>query len=144
MDNKDILRKQIEAMTKADWTTYKSLLTDNAVYEEECTRLVAKGPDQIAKNAQMWMTAFPDTKATIKEIIATGDAVVAELMWEGTHKGTLSGPMGTIPATNRRGKVAAVIVARIDNGKIRQIHHYFDLMTILAQMGVAPQPSVSP
>jgi steroid delta-isomerase-like uncharacterized protein len=139
MDNRDILNKHIEAFTKGDWTTYRSLFADNAVYDEEATQQVFNGPDQITRSQQAWKTAFPDVKATIRNTVATGDAVVAEVEWNGTHNGTLTGPMGSIPASGRRGKVAAVLVARFENGKIREIRHYFDLMTILSQIGAAPR-----
>jgi steroid delta-isomerase-like uncharacterized protein len=144
MDNRDILRKHLEAFANNDWTTYKSILTDDAVYDEEATQRVAKGPDQIVKLVQGWKNAFPDLKATIKHTVATGDAVVTEIEWEGTHKGTLQGPMGQIAATGKRGKVAAVQVVRFDNGKIREVRHYFDLMTVLAQLGVSPRPAAAP
>jgi steroid delta-isomerase-like uncharacterized protein len=144
MDNRDIVRKHIDAFAKGDWKAYKAIFTDDAVYDEEATRRVAKGPDQIVTTVQPWKTAFPDLKATIKNMIATGDAVVAELEWEGTHSGTLMGPSGPIPASGRRGKVSAVEVVRFENGKIRELRHYFDLMTILAQLGVTPQPTASP
>ncbi len=70
-------------------------------------------------------------------------AVVAELEWDGTHNGTLEGPMGPIPASGRHGKVAAVQVVRFDNGKIREVRHYFDLLTILAQIGASPRPTAA-
>jgi steroid delta-isomerase-like uncharacterized protein len=144
MDNRDILRKHLDAYANGDWVTYKSLLTADAVYDEEATQRVVKGPDEIAKVAQSWRSAFPDLKATIKNTWTSGDAVIAEIEWEGTHKGTLQGPMGSIAATGRRGKVSAVQVTRFDNGKIRETRHYFDLMTVLAQLGVSPRPAAAP
>jgi steroid delta-isomerase-like uncharacterized protein len=144
MDNRDILRKQLDSYVRGDWVTYKSLLTADAVYDEEATQRIVKGPDEIAKVAQGWRTAFPDLKATIKEMFAVGDAVVAEIEWEGTQKGPLQGPMGNIPASGRRGRVAAVQVVRFDNGKIREVRQYFDLMTVLAQIGAAPRPAAAP
>jgi steroid delta-isomerase-like uncharacterized protein len=144
MDNREILRKHLDAFAKSDWTAYKSMLTDNAIYEEEATQRTATGPDPIVKAIQPWKKAFPDLKATIKNVVVTGDAVVAELEWEGTHKGTLEGPMGPIPASGQRGKLAAVEVVRFENGKIREIRHYFDLMTILTQIGATPRPTAPP
>jgi hypothetical protein len=41
--------------------------------------------------------------------------------------------------TNKRAKVPAVVVQRFDGDKMREIRHYFDLMTLLAQLGVLPQ-----
>jgi steroid delta-isomerase-like uncharacterized protein len=144
MDNRDIFRKQLEAFGKGDWATYKSFITDDTVYDEEATQRIATGPDEIVQVAEGWKTAFPDGRGTIKNIVATGDAVVAEIVWEGTHKGTLQGPMGTLPATGRRVDVAAVQVVRFDNGKIREVRHYFDLLTLLSQIGAAPRAAAAP
>ena len=60
--------------------------------------------------------------------------------WTGTNNGPLSGPFGTIQPTGKVGKVAAAQVACFEEDKICEIHHYFDLMTVLRQMGVGPQP----
>jgi steroid delta-isomerase-like uncharacterized protein len=144
MDNRDILRQHLDAFASEDWKTYKSLLTDDAVYDEEATQRVWKGPDEIVRSVQSWKKVFPDLKATIKNVVATGDAVVTELEWEGTQRGTLETAMGAIAPSNRRGKVAAVQVARFENGKIREVRHYFDLMTVLVQLGAGPRPASAP
>jgi steroid delta-isomerase-like uncharacterized protein len=111
---------------------------DDATYEEEATGRRSTGRDQIVQAVQAWKKAFSDLKATIKETVGSGDAIVVELEWEGTHDGPLVGPFGQIPATNKRGRVPAVEVVRFDGDRIREIRHYFDLLTILAQLGVAP------
>jgi steroid delta-isomerase-like uncharacterized protein len=144
MDNRDIFRKQLEAFGKGDWATYKSFINDDTVYDEEATQRIATGPDEIVQVAEGWKAAFPDGRGTIKNIVATGDAVVAEIVWEGTHKGTLQGPMGALPPTGRRVDVAAVQVVRFDNGKIREVRHYFDLLTLLSQIGAAPRAAAAP
>jgi predicted ester cyclase len=59
--------------------------------------------------------------------------------FEGTHQGTLEGPGGAIPPTNRRvsGKGAEFI--RIEDGKVVEERLYFDQMDFLAQLGVVEQ-----
>lgn len=136
----DLARQHLDAIGKGDWKAYRAGLTDDAVYEEEATQRRIEGADRYLDAIKAWKTAFPDMKAKVKEAFASGDAVVAELEWEGTHRGQLSGPMGTIPPTNRSGKLPAVLLARFDGDKIRETHHYFDLMTLLRQLGIGPQP----
>ncbi len=142
--NIDILTKSLEAFTKGDWKSYRNYCTDDIVYEEEATRRRVQGADKFIDILKEWKTAFPDLRCTVKQTVASGDAVVGEVEWEGTHNGPLSGPFGTIPATGKTGKTPAVIVVRLDNGKIRENRHYFDLMTILAQIGVMPQGAQRP
>lgn len=141
MNKIDIVKKHLDDLTKGDWSSFRGTLTDNAVYEEEATQRRFQGADQYIDSLKQWKTAFPDFKARVKECVASGDAVVCEVEWSGTHKGAFSGPMGTIPATNRAGKLPAMIMYRFDGDRIRECHHYFDAMTLLMQLGVMPQPA---
>lgn len=136
---KEIFGKLQKAFLQGDWKTYKQLLSDRPIYEEEATGRRVTGADEIINAIEPWRRAFPDLDQKVKEIIATGDALVAEVEWSGTHKGPLAGPFGTIPATNRYGKTPAVMVVRFDGERVREMRHYFDLLTLLRQIGVAPQ-----
>ena len=49
--------------------------------------------------------------------------------------------MGTIPATGKSATVKAVQVVRVENGKAKETRHYFDLMGMMAQLGVLPAPA---
>jgi len=64
--------------------------------------------------------------------------VMAEVEWEGTHTGPFDGPFGTIAATNKRGRVQAVLLFTLKDGKIVENRHYFDLLTVMSQLGIAP------
>jgi len=137
-------KKQMDNLIKQDWNAFRERLADDAVYEEEATHRRIQGADEYVKAIKAWFTAFPDMKVKIKDTVVSGDAVVAELEWEGTHKAPLSGPMGTIPATGKSGKLRAVLAMRYDGDKVREARHYFDLMTLLTQLGVLPQPAAQP
>jgi predicted ester cyclase len=63
--------------------------------------------------------------------------VVFEVTWTGTHKGPLQTPKGAIPATGKKIDVRACIVHEIAGDKVKEERHYFDLMTLLQQIGVA-------
>ena len=70
------------------------------------------------------------------------DRVVAEVEWEGTQRGPLEGSFGSVPPTHRRSRVNAVILFTLRNNKIVETRHYFDLLTVLAQLGVSPSITV--
>jgi hypothetical protein len=90
-----------------------------------------------------WRQAFPDAKGTIQKITASGNTVTAEILWEGTHKGPLASLAGAIPATGKRVQMRAVQVATVQGGKLKQTNHYFDLMTMLQQIGATPQQAAA-
>lgn len=136
---KDVVHRQLKAFCDGDWSTYKQLLADGAVYEEEATTRRITGADEIVRAVQPWKNAFPDMGFKLKEAIGSGDAVVCEVEWTGTHKGALIGKMGNIPPTGKTARVPAVLVVRFDGERIRESRHYFDLLSLLAQLGITPQ-----
>ncbi len=138
-DKLDLVKKHLEAVTKSDWTTFRNSMADNVDYDEEATQRHVNRADQYVDIVKAWKAAFPDLKSAMKESVATGDAVVCEVEWSGTHKGTLTAPFGTIQPTNRAGKLPAALVYRFDGDRIRAVHHYFDLMTLLSQLGIMPK-----
>lgn len=134
----DLIKKHFEDLSAGNWDGYRTLLATNVEYEEMPTRQRVRGPDEYISVVKRWKTAFPDLRAIVHDISTAGDRVVAEVEWEGTQRGSLQAPFGTIPATNKQGRVRAALVMKIENGKIRETHHYFDLFTLMTQLGLAP------
>ena len=137
-DNIGVLRDQIEAFCAKDWSRFKATLSDDAVYMEKPTQRRVQGAEAIMQLVKGWADAFPDPTAKIIKTFAAGDTAVVELEWQGTHKGPLAGPMGSIPPTGKRGKVDAIQIATFERGKVKELHHYFDLVTLLQQLGAMP------
>src|SRR5439155_16086368 len=59
--------------------------------------------------------------------------------WEGTQTGPLAGPGGTIPPSGKRQVTRAAFIATVEQGRIKDACQYFDMMTLLQQLGAAPQ-----
>jgi predicted ester cyclase len=76
-------------------------------------------------------------------VVAAGDAAAVEGTFSGTHTGPLATPQGTIPATGRRVSISYCIVGRSRDGKLASGHNHFDLLGILAQLGVVPASSTA-
>ncbi len=90
-----------------------------------------------------WKVSFPDAEGTITNIFESGDQAVAEITWTGTHAGDMESPIGTIPASGRQVEVPACMTVTALGGEITEAHHYFDLMTMLAQIGAVPEPAAA-
>jgi steroid delta-isomerase-like uncharacterized protein len=127
-----------------DWKRYRAGLSDDATYEEEATHRQASGADEVIKSIKAWVDAFPDLKGTEVSAYASGDTVIMELVWEGTHRGPLFGPMASIPPSGKKGKVSAVQKFRFEGDKVAEMRHYFDLLTVLQQIGVSPGVAAQP
>jgi len=132
----DAAKAPIAAYTKKDWAAVKAALSPDFVYDEVATGRTVKGADQAIALWQGWATALPDSAATFHNAVASGNGVAIELTWRGTHKGPLQGPNGTIQPTGKQIEIRAVQVSELANGKVKSTRHYFDMATLLQQIGV--------
>ena len=107
----------------------------DAVYDEKGTHRRIQGAGEIIEAWQGWAKAFPDSKATFVREFASGDTAVLELLWKGVHTGPLQTPTGTIPASNKPIEMPACQVVRVEGDKVKSASHYFDMLTMLTQIG---------
>jgi steroid delta-isomerase-like uncharacterized protein len=97
---------------------------------------VLVGRDEAKRRFRVWCGTFPDGRMTVENIIVDGDTVVVQL----TNEGTQDGPLGELPASNKRAKTRRVAVLRFNSGgKIEQVEHYFDRLSLLQQLGHTAQ-----
>jgi steroid delta-isomerase-like uncharacterized protein len=132
------VKRALAAYDAGDWDAYRKELAPDAIYDEAATGMRVKGADGYLSAIKSWKRAFTDLKANIVHAFVSGNAVILEVQWVGTHDGPLAGPFGTIPPTGKRGSVRAMIVFLVENDRIVECRHFFDLLTMLQQMGIAP------
>ncbi len=140
----EMMNEQRAAFAARDWATYKAGLAPDAVYVEMATGVTARGPEAFTDAVKRWTETYPDLRATVDAVYACGDTVVAELTWAGTQTGPLEGPFGTIPPSGRSGTVKAVQVTTFAGGKVKELHHYFDLAGVLQQIGALQIRAMAP
>ncbi len=97
-----------------------------------------KGPQAVKEYNQNWRTAFPDARIRVNNIVALGNTVVVEGEFSGTHAGTLVTPMGDIRSTGKKVRDEFVQVFTIDRGMVSNVRLYFDRMSLMTQLGLAP------
>ena len=137
-----VARANMDAFNQGDSERLRGTLAVNAVYREFATGREIRGQDEVTKAGMGWRDAFPDARGEITNAFSAGEQGVFQITWTGTHKGDLVSPAGTIPATGKRVNVPACQVIQVREGKIAVTDHYFDLMTMLVQLGVtAAQPT---
>jgi steroid delta-isomerase-like uncharacterized protein len=134
-DNLKVARESIEAFGRKDRDRLKGLMTDGSVYSELATQRRLQGKDEIVQAYEGWWQAFPDATGTVSNAFASGDDVALEVTWLGTHTGPLAGPGGSIPASGKKVTVPATQVLAFKDGKISEVRHYFDMATLLQQIG---------
>ena len=133
----EIAKASITAYNEKDWSKAKDMLAADAVYDEKGTHRRIQGADDIIGAFQGWANAFPDSKATFVSEFASGDTAVLELVWKGIHTGPLQTPTGTIPPSNKPIELPACQVVQVEGGKVKSASHYFDMLTMLTQIGAS-------
>jgi steroid delta-isomerase-like uncharacterized protein len=132
----DAAKAPMLAFNEKNWDAVRASISPDFVYDEVATNRKVQGVDQVIPLWQGWATAFPDAKATFHRELPSDDSVVFEVSWRGTHKGPLQTPNGPIAATGNRIDVRACMVIEVVRDKAKAQRHYFDLGTILQQLGV--------
>jgi len=134
-----IAREQVDAFNTGDWERLQAGLAADARYNEFATQREVEGPEKIVELFKGWKTAFPDAAGTVTSAVGSGNTAALEVTWTGTHTGPLETAEGTIPASGKRQETPAAIVFTFEGGKIKEDRQYFDLMTLLKQIGAQPQ-----
>jgi steroid delta-isomerase-like uncharacterized protein len=81
--------------------------------------------------------AFPDMKTTVYSVVADGDKVIMHY----NMKGTNTGAMGNMPATNKVMDVNGVDIVRFVDGKGVERWGYYEEQKMMTQLGMMPDMS---
>ncbi len=125
----------VTAFNNNDWDAYRRNLTADSVYDEVATSRKLEGVEAVVEALKGWKEAFPDVKGTIGNAMSTGNTAILEVSWTGTHTGPLQGPTGTIAATGKQQTTRSGWVLDFDGGKLKQSRHYFDMLSLMQQLG---------
>ena len=130
----------IEGFNDADWERVRGLIASDIVYTETGTGRRVDGADAYLELLQGWKDALPDVHGTIRGALAGEETVAQELLWEGTHEGPMQTPAGTLEASGARISVEASLWAGFEGGRVQEVHHYLDVLTLLQQIGAMSAP----
>jgi steroid delta-isomerase-like uncharacterized protein len=129
----------------AGWSTHDiervvSLYTDDCIYEDVPLGIVNRGKEQLRAFGRQVFDAFPDVRIELTSQFAARDWALLEWVMSGTHKGDLPG----MPATNAAFSVRGATALELKNGRISRNSDYWDLATLLTQIGLMPSPQGTP
>jgi len=131
-----VARAFVEAFNASDWERSRAAMSPDSLYDEVGTSRTLRGVGEIIACFEGWKQAMADVTGTVTNACATGNTVLLEVTWNGTHTGPLQGPSGTIPATGKRQATRSSWVMSFEGGKIRESRHYFDMLSFMQQLGV--------
>ena len=137
-DLSQVAKGIVTGYNTANWTALKGLLAPGAIYNELGSQRRIQGPDSIIQALQGWKKAMTDSQGKVTSAIASGDTVAMQITWTGTHDGAFTGPAGTVGPTGKKQTTPAAMIVKFSGDKVGEIHHYFDMITFLQQIGAMP------
>jgi predicted ester cyclase len=132
-DNKALVQRFFdEVINQKNLTALDQFVAPNAVNHTVPAGL-PQAPNQFIS---MHLNAFPDAQATVEDLLADGDKVVARVNYRATQQGAFR----SISPTSKPITVMGINIFRIENGKIVEHWGLADRINALRQLGVAPTP----
>ena len=125
-----------EAINEGNLSVLDEIVAEDAV-DHSAVPGTAQGREGVKQMISMYQNAFSDFHATLEDLIAEGDKVVQRVTVRGTHTGELMG----IPPTGKDIEISAIHISRFKDGK--EVEHWSnaDIMGMMQQLGVAPEPA---
>jgi steroid delta-isomerase-like uncharacterized protein len=143
----DTAKKLADAYTKHDVDAVAKLYASDAVAYDPMYPEPLRGRDAIRKDAASYIRAFPDLRFEILNAIEKDDRTgAAEVRLTGTQTGPMDTPTGEqIPPTNKRTENRGGGFVKLnDRGEIIEERRYYDVGTILRQLGIVPEQAEEP
>jgi ketosteroid isomerase-like protein len=133
--NELVIRSLYQAAEVQDPKKFASMFTDDGVFNDVSAGVKYRG-EELGRVVEIYATAFPDMHRELYDVYESGDVVVVELSLNGTHKGPLALPAGTIPATGKQMHAPCCDVFRLKDGKVLSFNCYTAATIMLGQLGV--------
>jgi steroid delta-isomerase-like uncharacterized protein len=111
---------------------------ENLIWDDHGLNVTHKGRAEWRASLESWIAGFSDGQAVDPKATDAGDTVIVQF----TARGTNDGPMGPfLKPTGRSISVPFVDVVHFDEqGRIVRGSTYFDMLSMLVQLGHAERP----
>jgi steroid delta-isomerase-like uncharacterized protein len=133
-ENKALARRSWELANQHNLDLIDEVYAPDLVWHEPDREI--QGYEQAKQLASQYFQAFPDISVTVDDVIAEGDKVVTRYTTRGTHQGETE-VFG--PPTGRQIELEGITIHRIEGGKIVEEWERWDNLSLLQQLGLAPE-----
>ena len=133
--NKALIRRAYEeAFNQRNLAVLDEVNAPDLVFHNASTTM--QGLEAFKQFLSLYLSAFPDARFAVEDMIAEGDRVVARHTFRGTQQGDLMG----IAPTGKQVMTTGVTITRFANGKGVELWGNSDDLGLLQQLGVVPVP----
>ena len=137
-----IVDRHYEGINRHDLDSAVSMFTDD-VESTFPGAPTMKGVEPFRQYVAVFLTAAPDAHIAAHRYLESGDTVVVEGAFSGTHTGPLMTPMGEVPPTGRHFEFTFCDILQARGGKAYNHRVYFDQADFMMQLGLMPAPAVA-
>jgi ketosteroid isomerase-like protein len=134
-ENETIIRELYRRAEVQDSAGFTELFAAGGYFYDVSAGQKYFGAD-IGKTVDIYATAFPDMHRALEEVMVMDDVVVVQLSLNGTHKGPLVLPAGTVEPTLQTIHAPCCDVFRLKNGKVLSFDCYTAATVLFAQLGI--------
>ena len=134
-DNEKIVRDAYQIAEVKDLPGWIACFTADGTFTDELVGVTYRGKE-LSWPVENYAKAFPDMHRELYRVFVSGDTVIVELALQGTHKGPLALPFGSIPPTGKKMDAPCCDVFRLKDGKIQSFNCYPSGTVIMGQLGV--------
>jgi len=141
--NEQIIRELYQAAEIQDAKLFTSMFTPDGYFWDVSAGKKYYGED-IGRTVDIYAKAFPDMHRELLKVYPQEDQnlVIVELTLNGTHKGPLELPLGTIPPTGKTMVTPCADIFHLENGKVKSFHCYTAATILFAQIGLLDKISL--
>ena len=132
MASRTLIDVYFSAFNRHDPDTVAALFAKSGTYVDPAVSTGVKGR-AIKGYLQTHFAAFPDARYRTVRTVSNREGLMAV---EWCFRGTNTGSLGELPATNRSVDVAGASILQARAGKIAWLHGYYDRRNLLKQLGL--------
>jgi steroid delta-isomerase-like uncharacterized protein len=137
--NVDTALAVYDSFNKRDLDAAVKPADENLIWDDHGIGATYKGRAQYRESLQNWITGFSDGRVEEPQAIDAGDTVIVRYIGRGTNDGPM-GPFAT--PTGRKVSVPFCDILHFDpEGRIVRGATYFDMLSMLVQLGHAERPA---
>ncbi len=133
-ENKDLIRRYLNAFNERDRETLRELLAEDVV--EHGVHEELHGPEEVIEFLDAHFKTFPDYSGEAGLVVAEDDVVAVQYTVEGTHTGEYQ----DIEPTGHTVEWTGLAMYRVEDDRIAEIWIEEDRLGLLQQLEVVEPP----
>jgi ketosteroid isomerase-like protein len=135
----EIHRAAHEAFNSRDWDGMRALTSPDVVFSDRARGLTARGFDDFLAWVREWPTGMSDARVDEPQYLDAGTHSICRFRGRGVN----DGPMGPVEGTGLPVDIAFCEIVRVDGDRIVEGEMYYDVMTLMTQLGVVQAPAAA-